>query len=57
MIVVPLESEIVSNEGQVSAPKRKLPPLRSESIATALASEHVLAKDWENEEDERWNNV
>ena len=28
-----------------------------ESIMTMLASEKVLKKDWENELDERWNNV
>ena len=29
----------------------------SESIMTMLASEDVLKKDWDNELDERWNNV
>jgi len=29
----------------------------SESIMTMLASEEVLKKDWDNELDERWNNV
>jgi predicted CopG family antitoxin len=28
-----------------------------ESVLTMLASEKVLAKDWNNEADERWNNV
>jgi predicted CopG family antitoxin len=28
-----------------------------EGILTMLASEEVLAKDWDNEADERWNNV
>ena len=28
-----------------------------ESILTMLASEEVLKKDWDNEADERWNNV
>ena len=28
-----------------------------ESILTMLASEKVLNKDWDNEYDERWNNV
>ena len=28
-----------------------------ESIMTMLASEDVLKKDWDNELDERWNNV
>ena len=28
-----------------------------ESILTMLASEDVLRKDWDNEADERWNNV
>jgi len=29
----------------------------SEGILTMLASEDVLRKDWDNESDERWNNV
>ena len=29
----------------------------SESIMTMLASEDVLKKDWDNELDERWNDV
>lgn len=29
----------------------------SEGILTMLASENVLKKDWNNESDERWNNV
>ena len=44
--------------------KKRLAELRSleknkdkESILTMLASEHILKKDWENSEDERWNNV
>lgn len=28
-----------------------------ESILTMLASEEVLKKDWDNDSDERWNNV
>ena len=28
-----------------------------ESILTMLASEDVLKKEWDNEADERWNNV
>lgn len=28
-----------------------------ETILTMLASEDVLRKDWDNEHDERWNNV
>jgi metal-responsive CopG/Arc/MetJ family transcriptional regulator len=28
-----------------------------EGILTMLASEEVLKKDWDNEADERWNNV
>lgn len=28
-----------------------------EGILTMLASEDVLKKDWDNENDERWNNV
>ncbi len=28
-----------------------------ESILTMLASEEVLKKEWDNEDDERWNNV
>jgi metal-responsive CopG/Arc/MetJ family transcriptional regulator len=31
--------------------------LNKESILTMLASEEVLKKDWDNEPDERWNNV
>jgi hypothetical protein len=31
--------------------------VHKESILTMLASEDVLKKDWENEADERWNNV
>tara|TARA_Y100000310_G_scaffold343984_1_gene454363 strand:- start:3102 stop:3335 length:234 start_codon:yes stop_codon:yes gene_type:complete len=30
---------------------------RRESILTMLASEHVLKKDWDNEEDECWNDL
>jgi len=30
---------------------------KNESIMTMFASEDVLRKDWENEADERWNNV
>ncbi len=29
----------------------------SESIFTMLASEEVLKKDWDNEMDERWNEI
>jgi len=29
----------------------------SESIMTMLTSEEVLKKDWDNQSDERWNNV
>lgn len=29
----------------------------NESILTMLASESTLKKDWDNEADERWNNV
>ena len=29
----------------------------SEGIMTMLVSEEVLKKDWDNELDERWNNV
>ena len=32
-------------------------PLGQENILTMLASEHVLSKDWDNEADERWNDV
>lgn len=28
-----------------------------ENILTMLASEEVLKKDWDNDSDERWNNV
>lgn len=31
--------------------------LEKENILTMLASEKVLKKDWDNEEDERWNDV
>jgi predicted CopG family antitoxin len=30
---------------------------KKESILTMLASENVLRKDWDNEADERWNDV
>ncbi|HKZ49649.1 MAG TPA: hypothetical protein VJ110_01465 [Candidatus Nanoarchaeia archaeon] len=30
---------------------------KKESIMTMLASEEVLEKDWDNEADERWNDV
>ena len=30
---------------------------QNESIMTMFASEEVLRKDWDNEADERWNNV
>ena len=30
---------------------------QQESILTMLASEEVLKKEWDNEADERWNNV
>ncbi|MFH1585544.1 MAG: hypothetical protein ABIB79_02155 [archaeon] len=30
---------------------------KNDSIMTMLASEDVLKKDWDNELDERWNNV
>ena len=29
----------------------------NESVSTMLASEKVLKKEWDNEEDERWNEV
>ncbi len=29
----------------------------SENIFTMITSEEVLKKDWDNESDERWNNV
>lgn len=29
----------------------------NEGILTMLASENVLKKDWDNEADDRWNNV
>jgi hypothetical protein len=31
--------------------------LKDESFLTMLASEKTLKKDWDNELDERWNNV
>ena len=30
---------------------------QNESILTMLASEQILKKEWDNEADERWNNV
>jgi len=30
---------------------------KKESVLTMFASEEVLRKDWDNELDERWNNV
>ena len=35
----------------------KLKKHDKESILTMVASESVLKKDWDNELDERWNNV
>ncbi len=35
----------------------KLKKYDKESILTMVASENVLKKDWDNELDERWNNV
>ena len=35
----------------------KINKIDEESIFTMLASEEVLKKDWDNELDERWNNV
>lgn len=35
----------------------KLDKEDSEGVLTMLASENVLKKDWDNELDERWNNV
>ena len=35
----------------------KINKIDEESIFTMLASEQVLKKDWDNELDERWNNV
>lgn len=30
---------------------------QNESIMTMLASEEVLKKDWDNDADDRWNNI
>ena len=35
----------------------KLDKEENEGVLTMLASEDVLKKDWDNELDERWNNV
>ena len=37
--------------------KTKPKKSNKESILTMLASEDVLKRDWDNEEDERWNNL
>lgn len=57
-------SEIKWSEFVRKAIKRRIEELEAlekrqdnESILTMLASEDVLKKDWDNEADERWNNV
>ncbi len=56
-------SEIKWSEFVRKAIKKRLGELDSlkkgnvESIFTMLASEEVLKKEWDNEADERWNNV
>ncbi len=35
----------------------KLEKIPADSLFTMLASQEVLKKDWDNEADERWNNV
>ncbi len=57
-------SEIKWSEFVRKAIKKRIEELESlynnenkEGILTMLASEEVLKKDWDNEADERWNNV
>lgn len=57
-------SEIKWSEFVRKAIKKRLEELEKldknknkEGILTMLASEEVLKKDWDNEADERWNNV
>lgn len=57
-------SEIKWSEFVRKAIKKRLDELDAlnkradyETILTMLASENVLKKDWDNEADERWNNV
>lgn len=56
-------SEVKWSEFIRKALKKRLDELDSleeqqtESLLTMLASEDVLTKDWDNQADERWNNV
>lgn len=57
-------SEIKWSEFVRKAIKKRLDELEildkhpgNETILTMIASEDVLKKDWDNEEDERWNDV
>jgi len=56
-------SEIKWSEFVRKVIKKRIEDLESikgsveESILTMLASEEALKKDWDNELDERWNNV
>ena len=59
-----LHSEIKWSEFVRKVIKKRLKELNSlekyahkENILTMLASEKVLKKDWDNNADERWNNV
>ena len=59
-----LHSEIKWSEFVRKVIKKRLKELNSlekyahkENILTMLASEEVLKKDWDNNADERWNNV
>jgi hypothetical protein len=36
---------------------KKIKKLNPESLETMLMSEEVLKKDWDNEYDERWNDL
>ena len=56
-------SEIKWSEFVRKAIKKRLDELENindddkETVLTMLASEEALRKEWDNEEDERWNNV
>lgn len=57
-------SEIKWSEFVRKAIKKRLDELESleknpdkEGILTMLASEDILKKEWDNEADERWNNI
>lgn len=56
LVMIEEEGKIVLEQAKKVA--RKLAMLnKGESLATMLASEKSLAKDWGSEEDERWNSV